>query len=166
MKKNGFFTFCFSFIPGAGQMYQTYMKRGLSILIIFSLFVILAMLLGAPIFIVPCLIVFAYSFFDTFNIRNSIGTDKQISDEYIWGNTGLDSSINTILSKKSFLIGISLLCIGIYLLVTNVIHGVAYRFHVDWLIMFAEYIKHYLPSIIIASLSIGVGIKLMFNKKG
>ena len=30
MKKNGFLTFCFAFIPGAGQMYQGYMKRGLS----------------------------------------------------------------------------------------------------------------------------------------
>ena len=32
MKKNGFFTFCFAFVPGAGQMYQGYMKRGLSLI--------------------------------------------------------------------------------------------------------------------------------------
>lgn len=30
MYKNGFLTLCFSFIPGAGQMYQGYMKRGLT----------------------------------------------------------------------------------------------------------------------------------------
>ena len=30
MQKNGFLTLCFSFIPGAGQMYQGYMKRGVT----------------------------------------------------------------------------------------------------------------------------------------
>ena len=32
MLKNGFLTFCCAFIPGAGQMYQGYMKRGLSLI--------------------------------------------------------------------------------------------------------------------------------------
>ena len=30
MMKNGILTFIFAFCPGAGQMYQGYMKRGLS----------------------------------------------------------------------------------------------------------------------------------------
>ena len=33
MLKNGFSTFCCAFIPGAGQMYQGYMKRGLSLIL-------------------------------------------------------------------------------------------------------------------------------------
>ena len=33
MQKNGFLTLCFSFIPGAGQMYQGYMKRGLALIL-------------------------------------------------------------------------------------------------------------------------------------
>ena len=32
MKKNGILTLLFAFIPGAGQMYQGYMKRGLCLL--------------------------------------------------------------------------------------------------------------------------------------
>ena len=35
MYKNGFLTLCFSFFPGAGQMYQGYMKRGLAQVILF-----------------------------------------------------------------------------------------------------------------------------------
>ena len=31
MRKNGFFTFCCACIPGCGQMYQGYMKRGVSL---------------------------------------------------------------------------------------------------------------------------------------
>lgn len=165
MKKNVFFTFCFSLIPGTGQMYQNYMKRGLSILIIFAIFVMLVMLLATPILIVPCLIIFAYSFFDTFHIRNSIGTENAIQDEYIWGTNSLGQSIDNILSKRSALIGLALLCIGIYLLFTNVIESIAYSFDIEWLYTLVSIISHYLPSIIIASLSIGVGIKLMFNEK-
>ena len=32
MKKNGILTLLFACIPGAGQMYQGYMKRGLSLI--------------------------------------------------------------------------------------------------------------------------------------
>ena len=37
MKKNGILTFLFAFVPGAGQMYQGYMKRGLSLITLFFL---------------------------------------------------------------------------------------------------------------------------------
>lgn len=42
MKKNGFLTFIFACIPGAGQMYYGYMQRGLSIAMILILCVMAA----------------------------------------------------------------------------------------------------------------------------
>ena len=39
MKKNAFLTFIFACIPGAGQMYYGYMKRGLSMITFFCLFI-------------------------------------------------------------------------------------------------------------------------------
>ena len=80
MKKNLFLTFCFSFIPGAGQMYQDYMKRGVSICILFVACISVAIMTSLPIFIMPALIVYAYSFFDTYNIRNKIGTENCMKD--------------------------------------------------------------------------------------
>ena len=41
MKKNAFLTFIFACIPGAGQMYYGYMKRGTSLLVYFCLFIML-----------------------------------------------------------------------------------------------------------------------------
>ena len=70
MKKNLFFTFCFSFIPGAGQMYQNYMKRGVSMMCIAGILFVFAVMLETVIFVIPFLIMMAYSFFDTYNIRN------------------------------------------------------------------------------------------------
>ena len=34
-RKNGFWNLCFSLIPGAGQMYQGFLKRGVSIMALF-----------------------------------------------------------------------------------------------------------------------------------
>ena len=38
-KKNGFLAFCFSFIPGAAEMYMGFMKNGLSIMVTFAVLV-------------------------------------------------------------------------------------------------------------------------------
>ena len=46
MLKNGLLTLLFAFIPGAGQMYQGYMKRGLSLMLMCCVIGVLAMLLG------------------------------------------------------------------------------------------------------------------------
>ena len=34
-RKSGFLTFCFACLPGVGEMYLGYMKRGLSVMIAF-----------------------------------------------------------------------------------------------------------------------------------
>ena len=34
-RKNSFFTFLFSFVPGAGEMYMGFMKQGLSLMTLF-----------------------------------------------------------------------------------------------------------------------------------
>ena len=45
MKKNGILTLLFAFIPGAGQMYQGYMKRGLSLMLMAAAISMAAMLI-------------------------------------------------------------------------------------------------------------------------
>ena len=63
MLKNGLLTLLFAFIPGAGQMYQGYMKRGLSLMLMCCAIGVLAMLF-APIALF-LMLVFMYSFLDT-----------------------------------------------------------------------------------------------------
>ena len=75
MKKNGFLTFCFSFIPGAGQMYQGYMKKGMSLMTLLAIFIAIASFTNINIFVIPIPLILAYSFFDTYNLRGKIGTD-------------------------------------------------------------------------------------------
>ena len=46
MKKNGLLPLLFAFIPGAGQMYQGYLKRGLTLVTLFCLAMGLGLLTG------------------------------------------------------------------------------------------------------------------------
>ena len=46
MKKNALLTFIFACIPGAGQMYYGYMKRGTSLLVYFCLFIMLGTIIS------------------------------------------------------------------------------------------------------------------------
>ena len=158
MKKSAFLTFCFSLIPGAGQMYQNYMKRGLSIMCIAGVLLILAAMLGTVIFVIPFLVILAYSFFDTYNIRNSIGTEEQIEDDYILDGIDFDRV------KGNKLIGIGIILIGAYLLLNNVLYGIATDTGLDFLADFIRMVRNYFPSIIVSLITIGIGTKMISNK--
>lgn len=158
MKKNSFFTFCFSFIPGAGQMYLNYMKRGISLMCIAGVLLTLAILLETVIFVIPFLIVMAYSFFDTYNIRDRIGTEDEVKDDYILKGLDFDRI------KGNKLIGFGIILIGLYLLLNNVFYGIAKQTDIEWLIRFIRIIRMYFPSIIVSLITIGIGTKMISNK--
>ncbi len=158
MKKNLFLTFCFSWIPGAGQMYQNYMKRGLSLMCIFGILFALGVMIETVIFMVPAWIVFAYSFFDTFNIRNLIGTEEEIKDDYILKCVDLNRV------KGNRLLGVGILLVGIYLLLNNVLYGIVKETEIRFLINFIRVVRMYFPSVIVSAITIGIGIKMISNK--
>lgn len=165
MKKNLFFVFCFSFIPGAAQMYQGYMKRGVSLMSLFAIFVILVGVISTPIFAVPLPIIFAYSFFDTYHIRQRILEGKTLEDEYIWKGTELEQLTASFSKyKRNRFVGMILIIVGMYLFLNSVLIPLTYRFDLDILYTVLRVITNYIPSIVIASISIAVGIKLVSKK--
>lgn len=155
MKKSSFLTFCFSFIPGAGQMYQNYMKRGLSLMCLAGVLLILATMTETVIFVIPFLVVMAYSFFDTYNIRNAIGTEEQLKDDYILKGINFDSL------KNNKLLGIGIILIGGYILLNNILYGIAIDTDIQILIDTIRMIRNYLPSIIVSAITIGAGVKML-----
>lgn len=155
MKKSSFLTFCFSFIPGAGQMYQNYMKRGLSLMCLAGVLLILATMTETVIFVIPFLVVMAYSFFDTYNIRNAIGTEEQPKDDYLLKGINFDSL------KNNRLLGIGIILIGGYILLNNILYGIAIDTDIQILIDTIRIIRNYLPSIIVSAITIGAGVKML-----
>ncbi len=147
-------------------MYQNYMKRGLSIMLLFALFMGLSMILSTEIFVLPLPIIFAYSFFDTYNIRNKKDEDDEPKDVYIWevfdfGNTLSKFNIN----KRNGILGVILVFFGIYLILTNIFNEIAYVYDIEELEIFTSILTHYLPILIISLLSIYIGSKMLTNNK-
>ena len=81
MKKNGILTLLFACIPGAGQMYQGYMKRGLSLILTACCIGMVSSLLNPVLLLL--VVVWMYSFFDTFNLRAQILADTAPEDDYL-----------------------------------------------------------------------------------
>jgi hypothetical protein len=83
-KKSSFLTFIFSLLPGAGQMYMGFMKRGVSLMSIFFLLIFLSswLNLGPLMFAMP--IIWFFAFFDTHNLR-AMPDDEfyAMEDDYI-----------------------------------------------------------------------------------
>ena len=165
MRKNGFFTFCFSFIPGAGQMYQGYMKRGASILGILTILCMLTVIISTPILMFPIMALFAYSFFDTYYIRGKIGTVEQIKDSYLWNEKEFESIMKKFnISKKHSILGIILILFGGYTFLNSVLGDLAYYYKIPFISFIVRCFSNYLPPIMVATICIYVGIKFISNK--
>lgn len=111
--KNGILTFFFAFIPGAGQMYQGYMKRGLSLVSLFCLCILAAVIITPLVALLP--IVWMYSFFDTFNLRAQMGQGTAPEDDYLV-HIESDVQLKKLMSKSHTLVGWVLVVMGVYML--------------------------------------------------
>lgn len=118
MNRNPFLTYLFSLCPGAGQMYQGYMKRGLSHILLF----IIPIMLGAifmPALVALAAVVFMYSFFDSINLRAQIvayfnGTGGPLPADDFLIHVKIDElNLNQLLKGKNKLIGWGLLLLGV-----------------------------------------------------
>ena len=121
MKKNGILTLLFACIPGAGQMYQGYMKRGLSLITMFCLFIILGSTTGLDALVVGCIVVYMYSFFDTFNLRAQIIAENAPADDYLVHINWKDKRMQDFMMDSHKLLGWGLIALGGLVAYENVI---------------------------------------------
>ena len=121
MKKNGILTFLFAFVPGAGQMYQGYMKRGLSLITMFCLFIIVGSATGLDALVVGCIVVYMYSFFDTFNLRAQIIAENAPADDYLVHINWKDKRMQDFMMDSHKLLGWGLIALGGLVAYENVI---------------------------------------------
>ena len=120
MKKNGILTFLFAFVPGAGQMYQGYMKRGLSLITLFFLCIMAGMLLLEPL-VLTALIVWMYSFFDTFNLRAQFIAGTAPADDYLVHINWKDKRMQDFMMDSHKLLGWGLIALGAMVAYQNII---------------------------------------------
>lgn len=113
-RKNPFLLFLSACIPGCGQMYQGYMKRGVSLMSLFALVIGLAtgLYFGQLALALP--VMWLYSFFDTYNLRRALENDEAEPDAYPLGLSSMDQEqFSRLLAKRHVLIGWVLVLLGL-----------------------------------------------------
>ena len=173
MKKNGILTFLFAFVPGAGQMYQGYMKRGLSLITLFFLCIMAGMLLLEPL-VLTALIMWMYSFFDTFNLRAQFIAGTAPADDYLVHFNTKDARLTLFFRDSHKLVGWALIALGAMVAYQNIIMrvlgDVMWRWGQDNPVFRAIYLMlDALPQIVVCVALIVCGMWLVRgpkNKKG
>ena len=171
MKKNGILTLLFACIPGAGQMYQGYMKRGLSLITMFCLFIIVGSATGLDALVVGCIVVYMYSFFDTFNLRAQIIAENAPADDYLVHINWKDKRMQDFMMDSHKLLGWGLIALGGLVAYENIIMrvfgDVMWRWGQNNPFFRAVYLMlEQLPQIVVCVALIICGVWLVRGPKG
>ena len=164
MMKNGILTFLFAFCPGAGQMYQGYMKRGLSLITMFCVAFGAGTLLEVLYVAMP--IVWMYSFFDTFNLRAQIIADTAPEDDYLIHFDPRDKRLARALLDSHKLVGWLLIAFGALIAyqihIMNTLGDLVYRWGHSSPVFRALYlVMDSLPDVVVCVVLIVCGVWLV-----
>ena len=164
MLKNGLLTLLFAFIPGAGQMYQGYMKRGLSLVLMCCAIGAVAMLFSPIAFFL--LVVFMYSFFDTLNLRAQIAMGNAPEDDYLVHLDPKDKRLARMLLDSHKLVGWALIVFGVLIVYQNLVmealNEVLWRWGRDSVLFRAFYlVMERLPDVAVCVALIVCGVWLV-----
>lgn len=165
-KKNGFFTFIFSFMPGAAEMYMGFLKQGASIMILFLLSFTLPSYLG--IYDFNALGIVFMWFLGFFHARNLATLQDEVfyelKDCFIWEEFFINRNVNVSNPTLKKWAAISLIVVGVIVLWNN-ISKIIYNFIPEniWNYVYPSMEK--IPQVVIAILIIAIGFKLIRGKK-
>ena len=157
--KHGLLFFITSCLSGCGQMYQGYMKRGLSLLLGFFVILAIAGFLGlsAVAFFLP--VVWLYAFFDSYALRSQLSAGTAPEDAFLFGLSDMDSKrLGELLRKRHSLIGWALVVVGVYMLydiLLSQLGGLFFGWFGEWLY---GLLRYGLPRLVITVLVILLGL--------
>lgn len=164
-KKNSFFTFCFSFLPGAGQMYMGFMKRGITLMSAFFLLIFLASWLNLSQVMFAMPIIWFFAFFDTFNLR-AMPDDEfyAMEDEFLLVPDFMVEKTRFLRSKFRNIFALVLIFIGFSILWGNLTDLLDY-FLPDEVSDAIYRIGYYFPQLVVGVAIVAFGIYLINGKK-
>jgi len=158
--RSKFFTFIFSLLPGAGQMYLGFMRQGVTLMFMFFFTIFLVDYFRISLIIALLPVIWCYSFFDTFN-RASLPPEKlEGLEDRSFLEDFLKDGFNRIPGKNIWL-GVILVAFGGLLLIDNVVLPELQRLSLINLYTARNYLRTVIASVII----IVIGIRLITGKK-
>jgi len=167
MEKNKFFTFVYSFMPGAGYMYLNMMQVGVVAMILFFGIFGIAVITDIHFLLVGLPVIWFYTFFDTFHVaKMDLEERKEREKKMIEGlNKFLGGGFTEFIQEKKKVIGICGIFFGIYIIVTDLLFPL-----LGWIPQFDDYgflnwISNRVPSLTIALLLLYGGNKLLKQER-
>ncbi len=164
-RKSGFLTFCFSFLPGAGEMYLGFMKMGLTLMGLFFALIALAALLNMPSILFVLAVVWFYSFFHVHNLAGL--TDEEFletEDQFLFNLDVFFGPEGKNIEKYRKTIAIVLIVIGV-LLFWNGMKDLLFSFLPDEVWRFLLRAESRVLKILMGSAIVVGGIRMIIGKK-
>ncbi|MCH5255669.1 MAG: hypothetical protein J1D87_00190 [Lachnospiraceae bacterium] len=171
-KKNRFLLFCFSFLPGAGELYLGFMNMGLSLILTFSLLWVVVGVTSIGILSFLPMVLWVYSFFHANNL-GALSDEEfyRIEDTYLFGldHKEMESLKKSLSGRYRKVAAIILILLGISMLwdvTTDYIYDmVGPDFYYAYVARYVNAISSDLPQLIISIVIIWCGVKLIRGKK-
>ena len=165
MRKNAFLTFCCAVIPGAGQMYLGYLRRGLCLMVAFFALIAATSVIYLFGFALP--VCWAFSFFDTYRLRNALENGTAEPDAYLFGVPGDDSFsiVQSFFRRRHLLVGWGLVLLGGWLLLDKFVLGPVLEVFYRLNFYFGIRMIRAIPSLIVAVLLIALGFLLIRGRR-
>lgn len=159
-KKNGFWTFIFSLIPGAGEMYMGFFKQGLSLMLLIFLIGVVGSFFNMEFIIMLLPIIWLYSFFHVHHLR-SLPPEEfyMVEDKFLlFDNIGEYKQNWNVSTKKAT--AVVLVIVGAMLLWQTVINALSW-FLPDFFREIMWRLEYFMPRIVMGVAILYVGFKML-----
>lgn len=164
-KRNGFLTMVLALIPGAGHMYNGFMKRGLSLLSMFAVVWAVTYLLDLDVLFALNMVIWFYAFFDCLNRRFQTDELFYAQEDCYLITSEMITSLKTFGGGKARVaLGGTLLALGIYAIWNNLIMSLIGFMLPDGMSYYLRHISRSIPQILIAGLIIWLSIVMIREK--
>jgi hypothetical protein len=166
-KRNKFWTLVFSMLPGAGHMYNGFMKLGVSLMALFFAVVFLSSALGLGPIMLLTPVVWFYAFFDCINKRFLDDEEFYAQEDYYLTEAGSFGKLDfSFFKKHKLIIGLGLILVGIYSLLENTMSYILSNLNLsDQMLQAVSEFIHLAPQLIVSIVIIAIGIMLIYGKK-
>ena len=167
MRKSSFLTFCFAFIPGAGEMYLGMMRKGAFIMLLFWGILGLSGFLQMGFLCAILPIIWFYSYFETFNLKQYPFEQLELMDQAFAKQLGeriFRKNYTGLLQKRHLYIGILLILTGSWLLFNYLVIPALEYFLPEDTAWYLYYFSNRIPTIVVAVGIIVFGIYLLRGK--
>ena len=164
-KKNKFFTFVFSLLPGAGEMYMGFMKMGVSLMSLFFLTLMMSNFLALDFMFYVAVIIWFYGFFHTNNLAGMPDEQfAQMQDVYLIPFAGKEDGIRLTKTWRKG-IAILLIVVGVFLLWRTMWSVLSGLIPPAIYVMIVDINNYYLPRGLIGVAIIILGIYMIRGKQ-